>query len=127
MSDPGTGFITCQCGTGKVEEDGVSRNCPVCDGDPRITLETIKEYARQVDSFSKENAELRSAYQRSRVHSCRLEKRIEELERELGVAKDEATEQAMQRYRLCEQLQAARELAELIQRDDWTPWAKREL
>jgi len=38
-------------GKGFTEEDGYTRTCRVCDGDPVITFETVKEYAFQIDDL----------------------------------------------------------------------------
>lgn len=50
---PMTPFLLCQrCkATGYVEDDGVKRECPVCDGDPKITYEAFAEYAQQIDEL----------------------------------------------------------------------------
>ena len=40
-------------GKGQIFDDGLYRECPVCDGDPRITFQTVKEYARQITEMSK--------------------------------------------------------------------------
>jgi hypothetical protein len=45
--------ICCECKTGYIENEGVKRACPVCDGDPLITLAVVKEYARQIDAARK--------------------------------------------------------------------------
>jgi uncharacterized Zn finger protein (UPF0148 family) len=40
--------------TGLLESDGIKSICPVCDGDPKITYETVAEYARQIDKLREE-------------------------------------------------------------------------
>lgn len=49
----GEAFILCEecSGMGFIEEDGRQHSCPVCDGDPKITFATVKEYARQIDEL----------------------------------------------------------------------------
>lgn len=70
-------FIECECENGRVEDDGIERECPICDGDRHITLETVSEYAKQIRQFSKENQELRFAYKKSRTYSCQLTAKLQ--------------------------------------------------
>jgi len=63
-------------GTGSVEHDGVSKLCPVCDGEPLITFQTVKSYAQQIDIQREIALELRA--------------KISELEARITAARDHA-------------------------------------
>jgi RecJ-like exonuclease len=47
-------FILCEeCeGKGQIFDDGIYRECPVCDGEPKITFATVKSYAQQIDRLA---------------------------------------------------------------------------
>ena len=64
--------ILCQkCdGKGTIENDGLQKCCPVCDGNPLIDFQTVASYAQQID-----------VQRELGIEHCR---RIAELEQELG-------------------------------------------
>ena len=49
-------FILCEeCdGKGQIFDEGLYRECPVCDGTPMINFELVKQYAQQIDELRKQ-------------------------------------------------------------------------
>lgn len=58
-------FILCEeCdGTGRVDDEGSIFTCRICDGEPKITFATVKDYAEQIDSLLNEKMKLPSEMQ----------------------------------------------------------------
>ena len=59
----GNYLVCANCTDGVVEDEGKTYGCPVCDGDPNITYETVAEYSRQIDALLAERDALREALQ----------------------------------------------------------------
>ena len=82
------GCILCEkcVGKGTVENEGVTNNCPVCDGEPIITFATVAEYARQIDELRKEALEVLRGKSIAMNQLAVAETQIDEARSHLGAA-----------------------------------------